>query len=114
MNNYVFFNIVFAAIVVASLPLFIRSAARLRIVLQTATYVTVLAFPWDHFAITLGAWTYSNPGLRLFDVPINDLIFIFVGSLFSAAVLDRGGRLGGEPQPETEDGGDKAPGDEVH
>lgn len=114
MNNYVVFNIVFGAIVAASMPFLIRSSAQLRIALLTAAYVTVFAFPWDHFAITHGAWTYPNPGPRLFDVPVNDIIFIFVGSLFSAAILDSRGRIGAEPQSQSEDGGDKAPGNEVH
>jgi lycopene cyclase domain-containing protein len=114
MNTYAEFHVVFAIIVGLSLRLLIRSSAQLWVILQTAAYVTVIAFPWDHFAIAHGAWTYPDPGLRLFDVPLNDMVFIFIGSAFSGAILDWRGRLGPERQTETEHRRDEAPSDQIH
>lgn len=53
-----------------------------------ALKMTLIAYPWDFFAIQLGAWTYpQDPGPRLYGVPINDSLFIWACTLFTVAVL---------------------------
>jgi lycopene cyclase domain-containing protein len=87
VNAYTAFDLVVAGLAVGIASLEIRSARRLIAVAQTAAFVVLAGFPWDHFAITCGAWTYSDPGPRIFLVPINDLVFIFFASVLSATVL---------------------------
>jgi len=111
VTNYVLFNLVFGAVVSLTVAFAVRSRRRLMTLIQTAIYVTLVAYPWDHFAIVSGAWTYENPGPLLFRVPINDMVFIFLGSLFSAVVLSERQPIGVGREPETEakNSRDKAP-----
>lgn len=52
--------------------------------------LTVLIYPWDFFAIRLGAWTYPNfTGLTVFGVPLNDSFFIWLCSYLACVVLIR-------------------------
>ena len=52
--------------------------------------LTLLIYPWDFFAIRLGAWTYPNfAGWTVFGVPLNDLFFIWLCSYLACAVLIR-------------------------
>jgi lycopene cyclase domain-containing protein len=115
VTNYVLFNLVFGAVVSLTVAFAAMNRRHLVTLLQTAIYVTLVAYPWDHFAIVSGAWTYENPGPLLFRVPINDIVFIFLGSLFSSVVLSERQPIGvgGEPEPEAENGRDEAPHHEV-
>lgn len=112
MNTYTTFNVGFLILVTGALSFLVRSRAQLGVVVQTAAYITVLSFPWDHFAIIHGAWTYTAPGVRLFEVPLNDMFFIFTGSLLSAGVLS-GNRIGREAETKAENSGDESPRHEI-
>jgi len=108
MNTYTAFNTVFLILVTGALSFFVRSRAQLGVVVQTAAYITVLSFPWDHFAIIHGAWSYTTPGVRLFEVPLNDMFFIFTGSLLSAGVLS-GTRIVPKAETKAENSGYESP-----
>ena len=87
MTSYTKFNlVVLGACALLTFPLYV-SKQRFLTAIRTATFVTVLAFPWDFFAIWLNVWDYSDPGPRLFSVPVNDLIFIFSCTYFSSMYL---------------------------
>jgi lycopene cyclase domain-containing protein len=87
MTTYTWFNLLFAPIAVIVAFCGIRSWPQARIVLRTAFAMVFLAYPWDYFAVTWGAWDYPDPGLRLFLVPINDSVFIFTATLVTATLL---------------------------
>ena len=87
MTTYSWFNVVFASVCCAASMLFLRRRDEWHRAIRTASFVTALAYPWDYFAASLGAWTYEQPGPRLFRVPINDLIFIFFATVLTTAVL---------------------------
>lgn len=54
----------------------------------TSACVVLLAYPWDFFAIELGIWRYpTDPGPLLYQVPLNDLWFMFSCSLITTSVL---------------------------
>lgn len=90
MTTYSWFNVVFASICIIASKFFLRRREDWQRAIRTAAFVTVLAYPWDYFAGSLGAWTYENPGARLFSVPINDLVFIFFATILTTAVLANG------------------------
>jgi hypothetical protein len=55
---------------------------------RVGTLLMLLGYPWDFFAIHLNVWRYTiDPGLRLFDVPINDLVFMWLCSHLASSVL---------------------------
>lgn len=87
MNTYSMFNIAFVAFAGVVCLLSRSPAVRVKAALQVAAIVTLLAYPWDFFAVQLGAWGYTASGPRFFGVPINDLVFIFAGSLLSTVLL---------------------------
>lgn len=88
MSVYVAFNA--ALLIVAALVLrFVTPPADRVHTLRTGVFVTVLAFPWDFFAIQTRAWSYPIPHATVWSVPVNDLVFIFIASVISAGLLSR-------------------------
>lgn len=66
---------------------------RLLLPIRVASLLTLLYYPWDFFAIRLGVWTYPlSPGLRIYEVPLNDLIFIWLCSFLTCCALVAGKR----------------------
>ncbi len=50
--------------------------------------ITVLLYPWDFFAVRLGVWTYpKDPGMRIYGVPLNDSLFIWLCSFLACVIL---------------------------
>lgn len=93
MTMYTFYILGFAAF---TLPVSYWIAGRtgrkrnLLISARIALLLTVLLYPWDFFAIRLGAWTYPNfKGLTVFSVPLNDSFFIWLCTYFACVVLIR-------------------------
>ena len=89
MNDYAVFNSVLAA---CTLPLscWVVGARRRDLYLsaRVALLVTLIGYPWDFFAIHLGVWSYpQSPGLRIHDVPLNDLVFMWLCSYLTASFL---------------------------
>src|SRR2546421_3014095 len=55
---------------------------------RIAFLVTLIGYPWDFFAIHAGVWKYPNdPGLRIYDVPLNDLFFMWLGTHLACSFL---------------------------
>ncbi len=63
---------------------------KLLLAARVALLLTVLGFPWDFFAIRLGAWTHPNfNGLKLYGVPVNDSLFTWLFSYLACVILLR-------------------------
>lgn len=91
MTGYTIYN---AVLVVLILPPVFWLAARqarwrdLRISTRISFLMAVIAYPWDYFAIHHNVWAYpNNPGFKLYDVPLNDLIFIWICTQLASSVL---------------------------
>lgn len=89
--RYSIFNLCFAFLVLPSCWLLTQWGDRRRQLLfaaRIALLVTLLAYPWDYFAIHLGAWSYPvDPGSVVNRVPINDLIFMILCTLLTSCAL---------------------------
>lgn len=87
MTIYSQFNVAFGLAVGLALLVLVQSREQLYLILRVSAFVTLLAFPWDFLAIQFRAWDYTDPGLRLFGVPVNDVIFMFLCSLLTTGTL---------------------------
>jgi lycopene cyclase domain-containing protein len=89
--RYYLYNLLFAAFVLPISYWLVGSELRrrqLRVSARIALLLTVLYYPWDFFAIRMGVWTYPyEPGLRIYQVPFNDLVFIWLCSFLTCCVL---------------------------
>lgn len=91
MTSYTAYNIIIAVFI---LPICYWLAGykdrlrNIRLCARVAFLITLISYPWDFFAIQFGIWTYPlDPGPRLFNVPLNDLVFIWLGSYLTCCVL---------------------------
>jgi lycopene cyclase domain-containing protein len=89
MNSYYIFTGVLAIVI---LPVcFWLNEAQLkyiRVSVRIATLMMMLVYPWDFFAIQLHSWGYPHdPGVRLYGVPFNDLVFTWLCSVLGASIL---------------------------
>jgi len=91
MNPYVVYNVALMAFI---LPISYWLAGtknrkrNLMLSARVAFLVTLISYPWDFFAIHLGIWRYPHdPGLRIYGVPVNDLVFIYFCSLLTCSLL---------------------------
>ena len=110
MTRYTAYNLILGVIVlVFSAWLLGPGPARRRGVgaaARVALLLTLMGYPWDFFAIRLGVWSYpQDPGPRLFDVPVNDLVFMWLCTYLTCSVLiaARRGHPGRQGNPERED-----------
>lgn len=91
MTHYSVYNFAFGVFTLCVSYWLVGTRNRRRnllIAARVALLLTVLYYPWDFFAIRLGVWTYpKHPGLRVHGVPLNDLIFIWLCSYLTCAVL---------------------------
>jgi lycopene cyclase domain-containing protein len=91
MTTYTVYNLALAIFVLLFSYWFAGLGDRRRNLLlsaRIALLLTVLIYPWDFFAIRLGAWTYPNyDGWRIYGVPFNDSIFIWLCSYLACVVL---------------------------
>lgn len=91
MTPYTAYNLAFAVFTFTISYWLVGPNNRRRKLLLSARIsllLTVLYYPWDFFAIRLGVWRYPNhPGLRIYEVPLNDLIFIWLCSYLTCVVL---------------------------
>jgi hypothetical protein len=87
--NYLYLNLVLLVIAAAAAITSLREWRQVRLVLQTSILVTLLSYPWDFFTLQLESWHYSDPGPRLFHVPMNDIALIFLCTFISASVFAR-------------------------
>ena len=107
MATYTLFNIVLASMLLPVSWLMLPTSARrtgFRVTTRSATLITLMAYPWDFFAVQQGVWRYpEDPGLTLYDVPLNDSALIWVCTYFSCSVfyaIARRGQHSGERHPE--------------
>jgi hypothetical protein len=55
---------------------------------RIALLLTILGYPWDFFAIRLGAWTHPNfDGFRIYGVPVYDSVFTWLFSYLACVIL---------------------------
>ena len=91
MNLYFAYNATLAAIVLPSAYFVLERQTRcadLLLSARIALQVTLIGYPWDFFAVRLGVWTYPrDPGIGVYGVPVNDLLFIWLGTYFSSSLL---------------------------
>jgi lycopene cyclase domain-containing protein len=112
MTAYTTYNLALATLVLPisyGLTLFGNQRRDLLVSARVALLVTLLGYPWDFFAIHSGVWTYPKyPGIRVYDVPLNDLIFMWLCSHFTCALLIAVRRRysGGDRQPKSKDAGE--------
>lgn len=91
MNQYSLFNVALSAIILPiSLWLNERRWKLIGITARISTLMVLFVYPWDFFAIHLHVWDYPHdPGLRLYEVPLNDLMFTWLCTQLAASVLFR-------------------------
>lgn len=92
MATFTLYNLIFAtfSLFFSYLILGRRNRKHLLLSARVALLITVILYPWDFFAIRLGAWSYpAYPGWRLYGVPLNDLLFIWLCSYLTCVVLIR-------------------------
>ena len=91
MTEYTIFNIVLAAIILPPIIWFNANQGRWRelgISTRISFLMAVIAYPWDFFAIHLNVWAYpKDPGPKIYDVPLNDLVFIWICTQLASSVL---------------------------
>jgi lycopene cyclase domain-containing protein len=87
VTRYTILNIIYFLASSTTAWLLLRDRLQILRSVRVSMLITILAFPWDHLAISYHAWDYGSPGLRLFDVPLNDSAFIFCCSLFTTTIL---------------------------
>jgi lycopene cyclase domain-containing protein len=91
MKAYTIFNFVLSLII---LPLgyWLAGKQSRRHILAVASRIslkmTLIAYPWDFFAIRYRIWRYPvDPGLQLYEVPLNDLLFIWICTYLACTLL---------------------------
>jgi lycopene cyclase domain-containing protein len=91
MTGYTIYNVVLATLILPPIVWYAAREARwrdLRISIRVSFLMAVIAYPWDFFAIHHNVWAYPNdPGPRLYDVPLNDLVFIWICTQLASSVL---------------------------
>lgn len=91
MSTYTIYNMVLAAVILPlGIGLLLRNGTITLLLAsaRVALLVTLIAFPWDFFAIQFSAWRYPNdPGPRIYGVPVNDLVFIWLCTFLACSVL---------------------------
>lgn len=91
MTPYTAYNLALATLVLPityGLTLLGDQRRDLLVSARVALLVTLVGYPWDFFAIHAGVWTYPNyPGIRIYDVPLNDLVFMWLCSHFTCTLL---------------------------
>lgn len=112
MTDYGILNVFLLTAGATALLLWTTTWREMVSVVRTAGAITLLAFPWDHFAIRWGAWAHTDPGPELFGVPVNDLLMCFACTLFSASLLNHSFHRNRRRESESErEGGTQEDGD---
>jgi lycopene cyclase domain-containing protein len=91
MSAYAGYNLALAAFVFPASYLLAGGQSRrhmLTLASRIAFLLTLLAYPWDFFAIRYRIWRYPvDPGLRIYEVPVNDLIFMWLCTFLACSLL---------------------------
>lgn len=91
MTNYALYNAALAAIILPVSYFLADAKSRWRDIQKSAriaVLMTLIAYPWDFFAIHHNVWRYpTDPGLTIYGVPANDLVFMWLCTLLTSSVL---------------------------
>ena len=88
MNDYLILNIVLISIAIVATFILSVDKKAIIIALKVGSAIALMTYPWDYFAIGQGIWFYpKNPGLELFNVPLNDMLNIFTCTYMSCIAL---------------------------
>ena len=87
MTEYVVLNTVLGMVASGVAMRTISSLSQLRLVASLSASAVVLGLPWDYMALGLGAWAHGDPGPRIFTVPVNDLVLIFLMTFTTSSLV---------------------------
>jgi lycopene cyclase domain-containing protein len=91
MNAYYLYNSILAVVIFFIAYWLAPPKNKIRDLLiasRISLLMTMMVYPWDFFAIHHRAWAYpDDPGIRLYGVPVNDLIFTWLCTTLAASVL---------------------------
>ena len=93
MSRYTIYNVTLAAIFLPGSWQLLPRQSRLRdfsLAARIGLLIVLVGFPWDYFAIRVGAWRYpEDPGVSLHGVPVNDLILMWLCTCLTTCALIR-------------------------
>lgn len=90
MNDYYIFNLILLIISCVSVYAFCKTLSDIKCCATASVAMVSIGFPWDYFAIKNAIWVYpTNPGILIYDVPLNDLWFIVNCTLIASSLLVR-------------------------
>lgn len=96
MKAYTVFNFILTAIILPFGYLLAGKQSRrhtLTVASRISLKMVLIAYPWDFFAIRYRVWRYpTDPGLKIYDVPVNDLLFIWICTYLACTLLSAFGR----------------------
>ena len=90
MNAYTIYNVVLAAAILPLSCWLVGPRNRRQLILRCARIcllMTLIGYPWDFFAIRMGAWRYPQPGYTIHAVPLNDLFFMWTCTQLTCSTL---------------------------
>jgi len=90
MTTYALYNLGLAGLALLLSTCVRSSLSPLQFALaaRVGLLTTLFAYPWDFFAIRLGVWRYPrDPGLVVYGVPVNDLIFMWLCTYVATVFL---------------------------
>jgi lycopene cyclase domain-containing protein len=89
MTPYTIFNAMLGGVLVPLSCWLLGGRWReIRIAARVAFLMVILAYPWDFFGVQLNVWNYPrNPGTKLYGVPINDSVLIWICTFLTSSVL---------------------------
>lgn len=93
MSQYSLFNLMLASLVLPLSWLMLspgRRIAGLALAARVGFIASTIGFYLDFFGIYFKTWEYPvDPGPKLYGVPINDIFFMWLCSVFACCVLIR-------------------------
>lgn len=108
MSDYTIYNLVLAGVIVPFACWLLWRTDEIRrftLAVRISTLVALIGYPWDFFAIRTGVWRHpTDPGVTVYGVPVNDLVFMWLCTLLSSSVLIalRAGQTHSQRHPEGE------------
>jgi uncharacterized membrane protein YoaT (DUF817 family) len=93
VSIYTIYNVTLLAVLIPASWFLLPRRSRWRnasLAARIGVLIALFGFPWDFFAIRLGAWRYPNPpGAMIRSVPLNDLVLMWLCTYFATTVLIR-------------------------
>jgi len=86
MSLYTKFNIAFG--VLTLITALCSSQRKTKLLLKVSLLMSFLSFPWNYFAVSEKVWIHPvDPGLRIYGVPLNDIILVFSCTFLASNLL---------------------------